>query len=52
MLADLKIVIQGKIFGSNEKVIEEIDRYFETKDKPVYKTEIWKSICEVGVNVM
>ena len=40
LFADLKIMLQGKRFGSNEKVISETEVYFETKDKLFYKKGI------------
>ena len=33
LFADLKRMLQGKKFGSNEKVISETEAYFEVKDK-------------------
>ena len=33
LFADLKKMLKGKIFGSNEEVIAEIEAYFEAKDK-------------------
>ena len=35
--ADLKSMLQGKRFGSNEEVISETEAYFEAKDKLLYK---------------
>ena len=49
LLADLKIMLHGKRFGSNGKVIAETEAYFEAKDKSFYKKGIemlekpWKS---------
>jgi len=44
LFADLKRMLQGKRFGSNEEVIAEIEAYFEanrsTKDKSFYKKGI------------
>jgi histone-lysine N-methyltransferase SETMAR len=37
LLADLKRMLQGKRFGSNEEVIAETEGYFEAKDKSFYK---------------
>ena len=37
LFADLKRMLQGKRFGSNEEVIAETEAYFETKDKSFYK---------------
>ena len=37
LFADLKRMLQGKRFGSNEEVISEIGAYFEAKDKSFYK---------------
>ena len=36
LFADLKKMLQGKIFGSNEEVIAETEAYFEAKDKSFY----------------
>jgi len=36
LFADLKIMLQGKRFGSSE-VIAETEAYFEAKDKSFYK---------------
>ena len=33
LFADMKKMLQGKKFGSNEKVIAETEIYFESKDK-------------------
>ena len=33
LLADLKRMLQGKRFGSNEEVIAQTEAYFEAKDK-------------------
>jgi len=35
--ADLKIMLQGKKFGSNEDVIAKTEAYFESKDKSFHK---------------
>ena len=40
LIADLKRMLQGKRFGSNEKVISETEAYFEAKDKLSYKKGI------------
>ena len=40
LFADLKIILQGKKCGSNEKVILETEAYFEAKDKSFYKKGI------------
>ena len=40
ILADLKTMLQGKIFRSNEEVIAEAEAYFEAKDKSFYKKGI------------
>ena len=40
LFADIKIMLQGKRFGSNEEVIAETDAYFEVKDKSFYKRGI------------
>ena len=39
---DLKKMLQGKRFGSNEEVITETEVYFEAKDKSFYKHGIEK----------
>ena len=40
LFADLKKMLQGKRFYSNEEVITETNAYFEAKDKSVYKKGI------------
>ena len=40
LFADLKRMLPGKRFGSNEEVIAETKTYFETKDKSFYKKGI------------
>ena len=40
LLADLKVMLQGKRFGSNEGVIAETEAYFEAKDKSFHKKGI------------
>ena len=40
LFADLKRMLQGKRFGSNEEVILETETYFEAKDKSFYKKGI------------
>ena len=40
LFADLKRMVQGKRFGSNEAVIEETELYFEAKDKSFSKKGI------------
>ena len=40
--ADLKKMLQGKRFGSNEEVIAEIEVYFESRDESFYKKGIEK----------
>ena len=35
-------MLQGKIFGSNEEVIAEIEAYFESKDESFYRKGIEK----------
>jgi len=42
LFADLKKMLQGKRFGSNEEVIAEIEAYFEDKDKSFYKKGVEK----------
>ena len=37
LFADLKRILQGKRFGSNEEVIVETKAYFKAKDKSFYK---------------
>ena len=43
LFADLKRMLQGKRFGSNEKVISETEVYFEAKDK---------SFCKKGIELL
>ena len=40
LFADLKRMLQGKRFGSNEEMIAETEAYFEAKDKSFYKKGI------------
>ena len=40
LFADLKRMLQGKRFGSNEEVILETEPYFDPKDKSFYKKSI------------
>ena len=40
LFADLKKMLQGKRFGSNEEVISETEAYFVAKDKSFYKEGI------------
>ena len=42
LLTDLKKILQGKRFGSNEEVIAETEAYFESKDESFYKKGIEK----------
>ena len=42
LFADLKKMLQGKIFGSNEELIAETGAYFEASDKSFYKHGIEK----------
>ena len=42
LFADLNKMLQGKRFGSNEKVIVETEAYFESKDESFYKNGIEK----------
>ena len=42
LLADLKKMLQGKRFGSNEEVVAETETYFESKDELFYKKGIEK----------
>ena len=44
LFADLKKMLQGKRFSSNEKVIAETEAYFEGKDKSFYKKGIEKLV--------
>ena len=37
LFAELKEMLQGKRFGSNEEVIAETEAYFESKDESFYK---------------
>ena len=40
LFADLKRILQGKRFGSNEEVIAETEAYFEAKDQSIHKNGI------------
>ena len=40
LFTDLKKMLQGKRFGSNEEVIAETEAYFESNDKSFYKKGI------------
>ena len=40
LFADLKIILHGKTFGSNEEVISETKAYFDAKDKSLKKKGI------------
>ena len=42
LFADLRKMLHGKRFGSNEEVISETEAYFESKDEPFYKKGIEK----------
>ena len=42
LFADLKKMLQGKRFGSNEEVIAETEVYFESKDESFYEIGIEK----------
>ena len=42
LFADLRKMLQGKRFGSNEKVIAETEAYFGSKDESSYKKGIEK----------
>ena len=42
LFADLKKMLQGKRFGSNEEVIAKTEVYFESKDESFYKKGIEK----------
>ena len=37
LFSDLKKMLQGKRFGSNEEVVAETEAYFESKDESFYK---------------
>ena len=40
LFADLKKMLQGKRFGSNEEVLAETEAYFESKDESFYEKGI------------
>ena len=40
LFADLKRMLQGKRFGSNEEVIAKTEAYFDAKDRSFYKKGI------------
>ena len=40
LFADLKRILQGKRFGSNEEMVSETETYFEAKDKSFTKKGI------------
>ena len=40
LFANLKRMLQGKRFGSNEEMISETEAYFEAKDRSFYKKGI------------
>ena len=40
LAADLKRMLQGKKFGSNEEVITKVESYFESKNKSFYEKNI------------
>ena len=42
LFADIKKMLQGRKFGSNEEVIAETEAYFASKDKSFYKKAIEK----------
>ncbi|GFU02016.1 putative DD34D transposase [Nephila pilipes] len=42
LFSDLKRMLAGKKFSSNEEVIAETEAYFEAKDKSYYKNGIEK----------
>ena len=42
LFSDLKRMLQGERFGSNEEVIAEVEAYFESKDKSFYGKGIKK----------
>ena len=42
LFADLKKMLQGKRFASNEEVIAETEAFFESKDESLYKKSIGK----------
>ena len=50
LFADLKRMLQGKRFGSNEKVMLETETYFETKDKS-FNEKALNYLRSVGIGV-
>ncbi|KAF7267973.1 hypothetical protein GWI33_018849 [Rhynchophorus ferrugineus] len=42
LFSDLKRMLAGKSFSSNEEVISETEAYFEAKEKSYYKNSIEK----------
>ena len=48
LFADVRRMLQGKRFGSNEEVISEAKEHFEAKDKSFYKKGI-KLLENVGI---
>ena len=40
LFADIKRILQGKRFGSNEEVISETEVYFEAEDKSLFTKDI------------
>ena len=41
LFVDIKRMLQGKRFGSNEEVILETEAYFDAKEKSFYKKRLW-----------
>ena len=52
LLADLKKMLQGKRFGSNEEVIAETEAYCILRAKTNHSTKASKSWRSVGINVI
>ena len=50
LFADLKRILQGKRFGSNEEWISETEVYFEAKDKSFYKKR-HQIVRSLGISV-
>ncbi|XP_054729345.1 histone-lysine N-methyltransferase SETMAR-like [Anastrepha obliqua] len=58
LFADLKKMLRGKRFGSNDEVIAETEAYFEGKEKSFYKGGIerlekrWNDFSKLGISTM
>ena len=52
LFADLKRILQGKRFSSNEEVISEIESYFEAKDKSFNKKGIEFEAKDKGIEAL